>query len=70
MDDGRVSVIDNYSLLEAYGADEAFTTGTFGAQTPVVEIDGRTIGEGAPGPIFHRIRALYKDLVRRDCGLD
>ena len=24
----------NYSLVEAYGADEAFLTGTFGAQTP------------------------------------
>ena len=31
----------NYSLCEAYGADEAFLTGTFGAQTPVAEIDGK-----------------------------
>ncbi len=59
----------NYSLVDTYGADEAFVTGTFGAQTPVVEIDGRQIGEGKPGPIFHRIRGLYKELVRRDCGL-
>ena len=59
----------NYSLVDTYGADEAFVTGTFGAQTPVVEIDGRQIGEGKPGPTFHRIRGLYKELVRRDCGL-
>lgn len=54
----------NYSLYEAYGADEAFLTGTFGAQTPVAEIDGKRIGshEGA-GPITLRIRQLYKDLV-------
>ena len=50
----------NYSLVDAYGADEAFLTGTFGAQTPVFEIDGRQIGEGKGGPIFQRIRALYK----------
>jgi branched-chain amino acid aminotransferase len=56
----------NYSLVDTYGADEAFVTGTFGAQTPVVEIDGRRIGDGTPGPMFRRIRALYKDLVRRN----
>ncbi|MBY8976981.1 aminotransferase class IV [Rhodobacteraceae bacterium NNCM2] len=59
----------HYSLLEAYGADEAFLTGTFGAQTPVFEIDGRRIGKGEPGPVFTRIRALYKDLIARDCGM-
>ncbi|MEM7177847.1 MAG: aminotransferase class IV [Pseudomonadota bacterium] len=58
----------NYSLLEAYGADEAFLTGTFGAQTPVFEIDGRRIGAAEPGPVFTRIRSLYKDLITRDCG--
>ena len=31
----------NYSLYEAYAADEAFLTGTFGAQTPVHSIDVR-----------------------------
>ena len=56
----------NFSLIETYGADEAFVTGTFGAQTPVIEIDGRMIGDGVPGPLFWRIRALYKDLVARD----
>ncbi|NOD92404.1 aminotransferase class IV [Ruegeria sp. HKCCD4884] len=56
----------NYSLYEAYGADEAFLTGTFGAQTPVASIDGKQIGEheGA-GPITRRLRELYKELVQR-----
>ena len=53
----------NYSLVETYGADEAFLTGTFGAQTPVFEIDGRLIGGGVAGPVFHRIRALYKAAI-------
>jgi branched-chain amino acid aminotransferase len=52
----------NFTLVETYGADEAFITGTFGAQTPVVEIDGRPISDG-PGPVTQRIRALYKALV-------
>ena len=57
----------NYSLVDAYGADEAFLTGTFGAQTPVAEIDGRGIGTGdGPGPVTLRIRGLYKDLIKKD----
>ena len=54
----------NYSLVETYSTDEAFLTGTFGAQTPVFEIDGRQIGAGVAGPMFHRIRALYKAAIQ------
>lgn len=53
----------NFSLYEAYGADEAFLTGTFGAQTPVAEIDGKTIGTGER-PVIARIQALYKNLIQ------
>ncbi|WP_375253939.1 D-amino acid aminotransferase [Yoonia sp.] len=55
----------NYSLVDTYSADEAFLTGTFGAQTPVSTIDGRAIGSGEPGPVTTRLRQLYKDLVGR-----
>jgi branched-chain amino acid aminotransferase len=55
----------NFSLVETYSADEAFLTGTFGAQTPVGMIDGRRIGTGEMGPVTQRLRALYKDLVAR-----
>ena len=56
----------NFSLIETYGADEAFITGTFGAQTQVSEIDGRVIGNGKLGPITKRIQGLYKELIRND----
>ena len=52
----------NFSLYEAYGADEAFLTGTFGAQTPVASIDGKPIGTGAR-PVMTRIRSAYKALI-------
>ncbi len=55
----------NYSLYEAYGADEAFLTGTFGAQTPVADIDGKPIGDGAR-PVMARIQELYRAEVARD----
>ncbi|KIN70501.1 Branched-chain amino acid aminotransferase [Sulfitobacter noctilucae] len=53
----------NFSLYETYGADEAFLTGTFGAQTPVAEIDGKPIGT-RERPVTARIQALYKELIR------
>lgn len=55
----------NYSLYEAYGADEAFLTGTFGAQTPVAEIDGKPTGTG-DWPMTRHIRDLYKALVEQN----
>ncbi|SIS72015.1 branched chain amino acid aminotransferase apoenzyme [Roseivivax lentus] len=53
----------NYSLTETYSAEEAFLTGSFGAQTPVSEIDGRRIGDGTLGPVTARIRAAYMQRV-------
>ena len=53
----------NYSLVDTYGADEAFLTGTFGAQTPVSHIDGRQIGTCEMGPMTMRLREPYKQLV-------
>ncbi len=52
----------NYSVVDAYGADEAFLTGTFGAQTPVAEIDGKLVGDGSRDMIT-RIQRLYKAAV-------
>ena len=57
----------NYSLVDTYGADEAFLTGTFGAQTPVAMIDGRQIGTGDMGPVTKKLRGLYKDLIAKEC---
>ena len=57
----------NYSLYEAYSADEAFLTGTFGAQVPVAEIDGKKIGDN-DRPVMNRIRMLYKDLIAENIG--
>jgi branched-chain amino acid aminotransferase len=53
----------NFSLVDTYAADEAFLTGTFGAQTPVSIIDGRQIGTGEMGPVTKQIRDLYKALI-------
>lgn len=62
----------NFSLYEAYSADEAFLTGTFGAQTPVSEIDGKPIGSNTSvepsgaGAVTMEIRRLYKALIDKE----
>ena len=53
--------------MDTYGAQEAFLTGTFGAQTPVGEIDGRMIGTGKLGPVTEKIQTLYRYLIAKEC---
>jgi len=58
----------NFSLTDAYGADEAFVTGTFAGLTPVRELDGRVIGEGRRGPTVERLQQLYLAMLERECA--
>lgn len=51
----------NLSISEVYSADEMFTTGTMGELSPVLEVDGRTIGNGAIGPLTQRLQALFSE---------
>jgi len=44
---------------EAYGADEALITSASSFVMPVIEIDGKTIGTGRPGPVTKKLRELY-----------
>ncbi len=55
----------DFSLTEAYSAEEAFVTGTFAGVAPVVEIDGRRISSGR-GPMVERLQRLYRELIERD----
>ena len=56
----------NLSLTELYTADEVFTTGTMGELTPVLEADGRTIGDGSIGQMTARLQKLHREVAIRD----
>ena len=67
----------DFSLVDVYGADEAFVTGTFAGLTPVIAVDGRRIGHptrplaadpdgGAAGPVTRRLSSLYKAMAGRE----
>lgn len=50
---------------EARGATEAFSTSATGFVMPVVEIDGKRIGDGRPGPVALRLREIYIEESRK-----
>jgi branched-chain amino acid aminotransferase len=50
--------------FDVYGADECFLTGTGAEIIPVVQVDGRAIGTGKPGPMTKQILERYHQLVR------
>ncbi len=49
---------------DIYIADEAFLTGTAAEVIPMIKVDGRTIGDGKPGPITNRTIARFRELTR------
>jgi len=49
---------------ELYVCDELFFTGTAVEVAPIVEVDHRSVGSGAVGPVSARLRALYNDATR------
>ena len=59
-----------FSLTDVYASDEAFVTGTFGGLTPVIRVDGRTIGDGGMGPTTRRLNGLYAEAVSRSVSGD
>ena len=48
-----------FTIQEAKDAAEAFFTSASAFVTPVVEIDGATLGDGTPGPVAKRLREIY-----------
>ena len=51
---------------DLFVADECFLTGTGAEVIPVVQLDGRRIGGGAPGPITRRLTAALRALAARE----
>lgn len=54
-----------FSLPEAKAAREAFVTGATSLVMPVVAIDGAAVGDGKPGPLARRLRALFHSIAQR-----
>jgi D-alanine transaminase len=54
-----------FSIDEAKDADEAFITSATTFVMPVVEIDGKALGDGTPGKVARRLREIYLEESRK-----
>ncbi|CTQ31564.1 D-amino-acid transaminase [Jannaschia rubra] len=54
-----------FTVEEARSAEEAFVTSASAFVMPVVEIDGRPVGDGQPGPVARRLREIYLEESRK-----
>jgi D-alanine transaminase len=54
-----------FTVAEAQAADEAFSTAASIFVMPVVEVDGKPVGNGTPGPVAARLREIYLDEMRK-----
>jgi branched-chain amino acid aminotransferase len=55
--------VGDFSLAQLYTADELFVTGTMGGLAPVLQLDGRLIGAGQPGPVTAKLTAMFAELT-------
>jgi len=60
---GIATVEKPFTLYDVWASNEAFITGTAAEIGPVVEVDGRMIGEGKPGKITRQLMKAFRDLV-------
>jgi branched-chain amino acid aminotransferase len=51
------------------GAEEIFLTNTSWEVLAVVQVDGEPAGGGRPGPLTSTLARLYRDRMRRECGV-
>jgi branched-chain amino acid aminotransferase len=57
----RECVLTRYDI---FAAEECFLTGTAAEVIPVVKLDGRSIGDGLPGPVTQKLRKRFQEFAR------
>ncbi|MFH1714822.1 MAG: branched-chain-amino-acid transaminase [Elusimicrobiota bacterium] len=57
---------DKFKVKDIYSAEECFLTGTGAEIIPVVEIDGKKIGDGKPGKITRRLIELFREATKTE----
>ncbi|WP_067864463.1 aminotransferase class IV [Nocardia shimofusensis] len=65
-EDGIPVVERTVDLTELYIADEVFVTGTSAGVAPVIEVDGRIVADGKPGPLAGALRKAHAAALRTD----
>jgi branched-chain amino acid aminotransferase len=56
----------NLTMKDLYVADEVFSCGTGEEINPIIQIDGRLIGDGKTGPMVKKAIELYKNFIKEN----
>jgi D-alanine transaminase len=57
-----------FTLDELEGADEVFLSSTTAEVMPIVEVDGRKVSDGTPGPVSRKLQELFRNEIEIQCG--
>lgn len=57
-----------FTLDEFMDADEVFLSSTTAEVMPIIEVDGKKVGEGLPGPVTKRLQELFEHEIEKQCG--
>lgn len=64
--EAKLQIVERpFKPAEALKAKEAFLTSATSWALPITSIDGKKVGDGKPGPITLRLRALYAQAVEK-----
>ncbi|MEH7304384.1 D-amino-acid transaminase [Neobacillus drentensis] len=57
-----------FTLNELFDADEVFLSSTTSEVMPIIEVDGKSVGDGFPGPITKSLQELFEQEIEKQCG--
>ncbi|PAE24613.1 D-amino-acid transaminase [Bacillus sp. 7894-2] len=57
-----------FTKEDLLAADEVFMSSTSAEVTPIIEIEGKLIGNGSPGPITNKLQNLFEEAIEKQCG--
>ncbi|MDI3533866.1 MAG: branched-chain amino acid aminotransferase [Thermosediminibacterales bacterium] len=57
---------ETFTRHQLFTADECFLTGTAAEVIPVIEVDGRKIGDGKPGEITRKLIKAFREMVKEE----
>jgi D-alanine transaminase len=57
-----------FTIEEALNADEAFMASATIFVLPIIEIDGKPIGSGKPGPMVKKLREMYVEAALKEAN--
>ncbi|URT70132.1 D-amino-acid transaminase [Cytobacillus firmus] len=57
-----------FTKEDLLAADEVFMSSTSAEVTPIIEIEGKPVGNGSPGPITNKLQNLFEEAIEKQCG--